>query len=1498
MGGVYERLKNNASNPNIPSKNNAVSGGVYSRLKQIEQEQQQQQEQQFQSNMAQVSKIPTQQRFESAFGPANLSKPEPISQNTQSLMNKVGKPTISQGVKDYTTTHLNAAKPYENVYERSNSKSTNNKISVGDKIGGFLNSGSIPSPITPKTIYQFKNDTTGDLTDPVKRIAVAESKNYYYTRLSDGSLVGIKKTSSSETLPTKEAWSKEKVKQGSVPVKEPNAAIKFNDRIADRLYEATGGVSSESDTGNAIANFAADTIGTLSSFAQPSGGGTSFGNLGNQIGKNVVAKLESKGLQKIGGKVVNGAIRGGIEGATSIAPVSFGQAQFQGLNAEDTAKKVLLESAFGGGLGAGFGTIGGIIRKVKDGKPLTMQEQIALQQALEPKNPIVLPQGIKETYTPQQRPLPKPFQNMQQGKPDFLPQSKFGNLNKMIENTQNPQPIAPKQGAKILPKTKAPTKSPKTPQPASKETLQRIVNNPTQYHPDMVASARAKLSGLDNAPVSKPVEAKPIPKPIEANSKLSKLESDYKQRVSSVKNDPVMSAEMKASELKRIGMQHSANKRKLIQGDSLMPVEGGLTGKELQNKINYENSNYYGKKVTVEGKTGTVESTPFGKVKVRFEDGTTKVYPKESIQTMAKTEVPKSNIQPIEQPNIPKSKYTLKSQKGISKFGQTVKNSERIDPKLKSTITDTPYGIKHNDATWKAANERVNKNTEKEMADILTKADSSSAEDVATGMALMDKFNAVGKYDEANRILEKVTKDLTDHGQAIQAANMWKRQTPQGMLKYAYKQWENAASKLETPTVKEIKSELTAVRSKIDSLNAKKTKVEVRIKAEGKTAELAQELDDIDGMIKVNLQLFGAKQKMLPKVIRDLQPTPKDTKFILEHMEKFKNAKEDKASKIAFAKIMQRIADRLPATAKEKFMGLQRISLLSGPKSLVTKNPLSNVLLGTVENIKDIPTSFIDKAVSLKTGNRTTTISKYGILKEGQVSGAVKGVKDWASDVKNKIDTSPTRGMMELPSKRIFKNTTETRFKAVNKALDVKSDSLNFADQVIRRALQLGDRPFYESWRNSRVIELNKLNKTNKTKLTANEIEEQSKLYALDKVFQNNSDLAQRARKIKDGLGLIGDVVMPFTQTPANVLDKLIDYSPAGFGKGIYHLGTTSGKGTFNQKLFVDRIGRALTGTSIGIFGYVMAKNGIITGRQNKDKDVADMEKNAGKNAYAFKIGDTYRTFDWAQPVSGVLAIGADAYYSGKDKKDFLSAVMAGAEGAGNTLVKQSMFQGLTNMFSGYSPVVGFGKTLLGAPLQAAPTGGKQISQLIDPYVRETYDPNPLKQAANKFIAKIPFATKTLPIKQDSLGNDIKAYQGKNNVWNVMLNPGVTTKYDPTPVQAEVLRLYDITGIKDQFPRVAAKSFEYQNPVTKTKDKIQLSADEYVSYQKYLGTMSNDAFDKIISSKDYAKLPDDSKVSTDLTKTKLLKKVLEEANQLAKVKVLIDRGIIKLPKKQ
>jgi len=1381
----WETDTSSKSNINLPSWEMDNTKSVEYQNKQV-----QLQQQQLQDNLSQVSKVPVQKRLESVFGPAKFSDPKPTP-ITQNLMNKIGKPTIKQGIKDYTKAQENYARPYEKVYDRNDS--TDNKITLGNKIEGFLGSAEIPSSIKPKTIYQYKNDNTGEMTDPVKHVAVAESKSYYYTRLSDGSLVSIKKNIASEKLPSKQEWSKEKVKLGSSPVKEPNALMKFGGRVSDRLYEATGGVSSDTDLGFPLANFAADTIGTIGSFAQPSGAGTSFGNIGNQIGKNVVAKLESKGLQKVGGKVVNNALRGGIEGATSIAPVSFGQAQFQGLNAADTAKKVGLESLFAFGLGTGLGTIGGIIKKVKDGKPLTMQEKIAIQKALEPKDPVKLPAGIKETYTPQQRPLPKPFQKVQDGKPEFIPKSKFGNLNKMIDNAQNPQPVAPKQGAKILPEIKLgeatwgnksgdqPIKvvgdlgeingrryvkiegsntgvpldevkyTPKGPQSASKETLQRIANNPTQYPPDMVERARAAL-----------------------------------------------------------------------------------------------------------GKAG--EAQP---------------------------------------PKIKKT-YALKEplQKGISKFGQTVKNSERISPELKSTIPDTPYEIKHNDATWKAATERVNKNPDKAMTDILTKADSSSADDVATGMALIDKYNAEGKFDEVNRILDKVTTDLTEHGQAIQAASMWKRQTPQGMLKYAYKQWENAASKIETPKHTEIKAELKAVQSKIDSLNARKAKVESRIKAEGKTAALAKELDDIDGMIEVNLQLFAGKQKLLPKVIRDLQPTPEDTKFILEHMEKFKNATEDRVSKIEFAKVMQRIADRLPATSKEKFKGLQRISLLSGIKSLVVKNPLSNVILGTAENIKDIPTTLLDKVMSFKTGNRTTLLPKYGILKEGQVSGLGKGVKGWASDVKNKIDTSPARGMMELPNKRIFKNTTETRFKAVNKVLDAKSDILNFVDQVERRMLQLGDRPFYESWKNSRMIELNKLNKTNKTKLTATEIEEQSKLYALDKVFQNNSDLAQRVKKIRDGFGIVGDIVMPFTQTPANVLDKLIDYSPGGFAKGIYHLGTTAGKGTFNQKLFADRIGRALTGTGIGILGYVMAKKGIITGKPNSDKDVADMEKNAGKSPYAIKIGNTYHTYDWAQPMSGMLAMGADAYYSGKDKKDFLSSAMAGVEGAGNTLVKQSMFQGLTSMFSGYSPVIGFGKTLLGAPLQAAPTGGKQISQLIDPYVRETYDPNPFKQAKNKFVAKIPFATKTLPIKQDTLGNDVKAYQGKNNVWNVMLNPGFTTKYDPTPVQEEILRLYDATGIKDQFPRVAPKSFEYQNPLTKTKDKIQLTSEEYVNYQKYLGTITNNAFNKIISTEEYKALPDDSKISTDLTKTKWLAEILTEANQIARVKVLIDRGIIKLPKKE
>jgi len=121
----------------------------------------------------------------------------------------------------------------------------------------------------------------------------------------------------------------------------------------------------------------------------------------------------------------------------------------------------------------------------------------------------------------------------------------------------------------------------------------------------------------------------------EVQSELERLDAEhkvYKER--QLRN---RDKEQANKNIKGHALSTAAKKREVIQGESLEPVDDGLTGKELKAKVLKEQSNYSGKAVIVNGKKARVVNAPFGKVKVEFEDG--------SIQT-----VEPSNIKPAPKP--------------------------------------------------------------------------------------------------------------------------------------------------------------------------------------------------------------------------------------------------------------------------------------------------------------------------------------------------------------------------------------------------------------------------------------------------------------------------------------------------------------------------------------------------------------------------------------------------------------------------------------------------------------------------------------------------------------------------------------------------------------------------------------------------------------------------------------------------------------------------------
>jgi hypothetical protein len=643
--------------------------------------------------------------------------------------------------------------------------------------------------------------------------------------------------------------------------------------------------------------------------------------------------------------------------------------------------------------------------------------------------------------------------------------------------------------------------------------------------------------------------------------------------------------------------------------------------------------------------------------------------------------------------------------------------------------------------------------------------------------------------------------------------------------------------------------------------------------------EKVQELINLKAYDKESIRDLIKTKEGLP--ILDSSDIKNITKY-MDEASKFPEGSYE--NRMNMAKVGGLIAEKTPSTGMEKFQAAQRISMLFNPKTTVVRNPLGNTLLNTMETIKNVPAAAIDKTVSAVRKSERTTILAPFTKGKATLQGTKQGLKEWKLDIQNGVDTSPVGGGVELPNKvKIFNENANT---AVQRTINKAANKIHF---VVGRALKLGDTPFYNAAYSERIAELKKIKKTD---IITDAMKEDANLYGLERTLQNDSAMAAMFTGIKQANFLnkhpgaktvyqtFANLVMPFAKTPANVLDKFLDYSPVGIIKATGQGLSTAGKGTFNQKKFVDTMARGLTGTGLSVLGYRMAEQGLITGARDKNSKIEGLETSLGKQNYAFKVGNDYQTIDWALPAAAPLMMGADVYSSIKKNNGKSSALINGIGSGVNLMFNSTLLQGPSKLMGGYNPAASLAKGLLGSTTQATPTVGKQISQLVDPYVRETYNPNPLKATLNKTINRIPFASKTLPKKVDTFGNDIKAFQGKNTIFNVMLNPGFKTTYKADDMQKEIIRLYNDSGESAHIPGAADKVITK----TKTNPEVVLTAKEMTEYSKAIALNTASAYNMIMNTSKYKNYPDEEK-------SKMLASALEKAKSYAKRDILKSKGV-------
>lgn len=800
---------------------------------------------------------------------------------------------------------------------------------------------------------------------------------------------------------------------------------------------------------------------------------------------------------------------------------------------------------------------------------------------------------------------------------------------------------------------------------------------------------------------------------------------------------------------------------------------------------------------------------------------------------------------------------------GKSKFAESVDKSQNVSDEVRNLIQnedDIKYYAKiANNETLNEANYRLNSLGEAETLRWYdARPENATALDVAEGFILLKRYQDAGDYESAVTVITKLRQMGSRAGQTVQAYSILGRLTPEAMSVYAQKE--------------------------LDTLR--------------------------DEMVK----RFGSE--WVDKRAEMFQLTPEEAEKIKNTITEASKLPEGRDKNVLIASIASDIEAKLPTNSGKVIKALARNFMLLNSRTMI-RNVAGNAIIMPAYVVQDFIGAGIDKALSKKTGIRTTGFSLPS--KEG-LKAAAKGLYESYDDFRRDINTKQIENdRFEIGNGHAFKKYSAEQQKAAStlKRQGMRlSNALNMMDRITGFLLDAGDRPFFEYHFTNSINAQIRLN--NATEPTAEMIEIATS-EALMRTWQDDNAMTRAASKLRNMLNPkegksefgFGTLVVPFTKTPANLVKALVDYSPAGLVNALarkaraYSYAVSKGTVTATmQKDFVTSLSKGITGTLIMLLSAVLANAGLITGGDDEeDKDLSAFKKNIlGIAPYSVVIDGHSYTYDWAQPIGGLMAISADLVNnikSGKsavkglnldgetqeERSDFMKALGAGGNAilnalsaGGNVMFEQSFMSGIKNLFSENGVVDGIVNSLMSSTTQFIPTALGQIAQIADPYARASYESNNvLGTTGNKLKAKIPGMRNDLAPVVDVMGNDVLSNGGNNSAFNVFLNPSNTYSERTTEAALEIYRVYQETGVLSVVPRVAPYSLEYG-------ETYKFTAHERAQYQRVAGQTNTEIVNQLLSSKSYAALSDDQRaaVLTDAT---------QYANAIAKEDFLSSKGV-------
>lgn len=752
-------------------------------------------------------------------------------------------------------------------------------------------------------------------------------------------------------------------------------------------------------------------------------------------------------------------------------------------------------------------------------------------------------------------------------------------------------------------------------------------------------------------------------------------------------------------------------------------------------------------------------------------------------------------------------------------FAESVRTKTDLPDEVKQEFVDNPelYRAISNSETSARANAIYAQGLDRSMVEYNKMLSAKDPAAVPLGKKIADDLISQGRRDEAVDVLRQMSQNLTQSGQFSQAAAIaLLKNDPMTALQYVQK--------------------------------------------------------NIDQMNKEGLKKFG------PKKWKNFSLTPDE----IDAFGKIEYGDEG-AMKAAFEEISKRLSKEYPVTMIQKLVEASHVAMLLNPRTQI-RNALANLAFRPLNILSRKASAagqkvykFFNKdyqptqALSLSKQSKALADDAYKMVRD-TISGNVDG--KWENtiiDSKNNADVFKLHGDANVVSRiPVLGDTFSSLGGSLGKfsewATGGKNVFQNLSDEKsvmenIRQftygLLELGDEPFVRKEfvdRMASFIEARGYKSLDEVPEEAFDAATQS---ALKATFKDDNRLTRLVGSVKRETGALGEVIMPFTKTPANIAVRAFDYSPAGLAMGIRRWVKNGG----DPSAYIDDIAKGLTGTALIGLGALLYKAGIITGPASDNADQAQYDKMQGKLPYSIKIGDNHYTFDWMQPASSPLIIGSTLASQaendgGLDGQSVAEAIKKSVVAMGDSLLNMSPLQSVSDVFGGYgTPTENLLNEFVEFPQRLIPSTLGAIARIADPVQRQTFsNGDTIATQIATVQSKIPGASQSLPAAYDTWGREItRADNLAEGIFNQFVNPGQTGNANPTPMDDEISRLFESTGQTGVFPQKANWSETYGGETHK------LTNEQYSDYQRTMGQISYDGAFSLLDSEIYGLLDDQQK---------------------------------------